>query len=290
MTLPGLACTPSAGHDGTVALTASTVGPAPTSTSSGPFDGGPGTGAGPEPMAAAEGTSPRPDWLGRRTLPTTPDGRVVVPQTTPEELLDRRLVTVDTLDPPSGEEFVASVGPVEPDVLARSTWIDGCPVEPGDLRYLTIAFWGFDQRPHTGEMIVHRSVATDIVAVFQQLYERRFPIEEMRVVSPDDLIAPPTGDGNNTTSFVCRPVTGGRSFSEHASGLAVDINPFHNPYHRDDLILPELAVDYLDRSPDRPGLIRDGDATVAAFAAIGWSWGGDWQSLRDYQHFSLNGR
>jgi hypothetical protein len=139
-------------------------------------------------------------------------------------------------------------------------------------------------------MIVHETVATDIVTVFERLYEARFPIEEMRVVTPEELAAPPTGDDNNTTAFVCRPVTGGTTFSEHASGLVIDVNPFHNPYQRADLILPELAADYLDRSAGRPGLIRDGDAVVDAFTDIGWTWGGRWRSLKDYQHFSLNGR
>ena len=280
-------CTPGGAERGpsgageAVALTASTL--AGTGKPGSP----PGDGV---RVALADGVSPRPEWLGLRTLPTTPDGRAEGPQQTPAELRDRRLVTLDRLEPPAGDEFAATIDAVGPEVLTRSTWVVGCPVEPEDLAYVTMTFWGFDQRPHTGEMIVHGTVAEDVVSVFGQLYRARFPIEEMRVVSPEDLAAPPTGDGNNTTSFVCRPVTGGRAFSQHASGLAIDVNPFHNPYRRDDLILPELAADYLDRSTERPGMIREGDVVVAAFAAIGWSWGGNWRSLKDYQHFSLNGR
>lgn len=239
------------------------------------------------PEGAAPG--PRPEWLGRRTLPTRPDG-IVVAQTTPEELRERRLVTVDRLAPPPGDRFEGSLGAVGDEVLARSTWVEGCPVEPEDLAYLTISFWGFDGGVHTGEMIVHREVATEIVDVFAKLFAARFPLEEMRIVSPADLDAAPTGDGNNTTAFVCRPVTGGTTFSEHAYGLAIDINPFHNPYRRDDLVLPELAGHYLDRSLGQPGMITDGDVVVEAFAAIGWSWGGNWRSLEDYQHFSRSGR
>ncbi|MDT7785118.1 MAG: hypothetical protein QOF58_3537 [Pseudonocardiales bacterium] len=59
-----------------------------------------------------------------------------------------------------------------------------------------------------------------------------------------------------------------------------------NPYVRDDLVLPELAGSYLDRSRRRPGMVYDGDLAVREFARIGWSWGGDWTSLKDYQHFS----
>jgi len=230
-----------------------------------------------------------PDWLGRRTLPTTPDG-AVVPQTTPEELRPRRIATTDRLPPPTDGRFQGAVVPVEPTVLARSTWQEGCPVEPEDLSHLTLSFWGFDGLPHSGEMIVHREVADDIVAVFAQLFAAGFPIEEMRITTRADLDAEPTGDGNNTSAFVCRPVTGGTSFSEHAYGLAIDINPFHNPYQRNDLVLPELAGHYLDRDLGQPGMITAGDVAVEAFAAIGWAWGGNWNSLKDYQHFSRSGR
>ncbi len=215
---------------------------------------------------------------------------VVTPQTTPEELRDRRLPTIDTLPAPIDERFAHTIEPIPADVLTRSTWVEGCPVPVADLAYITMTFWGFDDRSHTGEMIVAASQAENVVGVFEKLHGARFPIEEMRVVSVADLDAEPTGDGNNTTGFVCRPVTGGSRFSEHAYGLAIDINPFHNPYQRGALILPELAVDYLDRSANLAGAVQPGDVVVEAFAAIGWGWGGDWQSLKDYQHFALNNR
>lgn len=232
----------------------------------------------------------RPPWLGTRTLPTN-DAGVVVPQTTPPELEDRQLPTVDTLAPPPQDAaFQWTAEPLDDTVLQRSTWKEGCPVEPEELTYLTMSFWGFDGLAHTGEMIVNRAVAEDLVAVFATLFDNRYPIEEMRLVTDEDLMAPPTGDGNNTASFVCRPVTGGTNFSQHAYGLAIDINPFLNPYQRGQLVLPELATSYLDRSSTKPGVITDGDVVVTAFEAIGWFWGGRWTSLKDYQHFSSNNR
>ena len=233
----------------------------------------------------------RPDWLGTRPLPTTSDG-VVVPQTTPEELVNRQFITVDTLAPPAaGADYESSIAPLEGDALARSTWNEDCPVTVDELRYLTMSFWGFDDRPHTGEMIVNASVAEDVVEVFGKLFEARFPIEEMRIATQDDLDAPPTGDGNMTTSFVCREVVGdSNEFSQHAFGLAVDIDPFQNPYIKGDVILPELATSYTDRTDIKPGMHIEGGPVVAAFEEIGWVWGGRWRTLKDYQHFSLNGR
>ncbi|MGH1506491.1 MAG: M15 family metallopeptidase [Acidimicrobiales bacterium] len=231
----------------------------------------------------------RPDWLGQRVL-TTDETGFAPAQDTPPELVDRQLPTIDTLPAPIDGRFHATVEALAGEPLERSTWEEGCPVEPADLRYLTMSFWGFDGAVHTGEMIVHADAARGIVDVFEALFEARFPIEEMRVVTPADLDAPPTGDGNNTSAFVCRAVTGGTSFSQHAYGLAVDVNPFLNPYLRGDLVLPELSTAYLDRERGLPGMIEPGSVAVEAFAAMGWSWGGDWESLKDWQHFSHNGR
>ena len=234
-------------------------------------------------------TTPRPDWLGTRVLPEGPDGfGAVLP--TPPELADRRFATIDLLPPPETDEFTVSVGAVAGDVVTRSTWSDACPVPLGDLRYLTMPFWGFDQELHTGELLIHADAVEAVTAGFRQLFERRFPIEEMRITRADELDAPPTGDGNNTTAFVCRPSRGSTSWSQHAYGLAVDVNPFHNPYVKDDLVLPELASAYVDRNRVRPGMILPGDPVVRAFSGIGWTWGGTWSRPLDLMHFSANGR
>ncbi len=213
------------------------------------------------------------------------------PQSTPPELVDRNFVTVDLLPPPSGRDFEATIEPLAGEPLERSTWDPSCPVTIDGLRYVTMSFWGFDGRPHTGEMIVNRAVADDLVSVFKTLYDARFHIEQMRISTPADLDAAPTGDGNNTTSFVCREAVGRPgTLSEHAYGLAVDVNPFHNPYVRGDLVLPELARAYTDRSSPTRGMIVEGDVVTKAFDQIGWGWGGRWTRLKDYQHFSRNGR
>ena len=232
-------------------------------------------------------TTPRPEWLGTRVLPTGPDGFGEV-QPTPPELADRRFATVDLLPRPTSDAFEPAVGPVPSEVVARSTWSDACPVALPDLRYVTVPFWGFDQELHTGELLLHADAVDAVVAGFARLFERRFPIEEMRIVRVDELDAPPTGDGNNTTAFVCRPTRGSSAWSEHAYGRAVDINPFHNPYVKGSLVLPELASVYADRSVLRPGMLAPED--VAGFRGAGWGWGSEWSSLKDHMHLSAGGR
>lgn len=242
------------------------------------------------PAARAADRDARPDWLGTRELPLRPDGLGEV-QPTPPELADRRLApSAAPLDPPPDGRFHAEVTPVPPDVAARSTFHDGCPVDLDELAYLQVAFWGFDGRAHTGEVIANQSAAQDLVGVFEVLFDARFPIEELRITEAAELDAHPTGDGNTSGAFVCRSAVESGRWSDHAYGLAIDLNPFHNPYLRDDVVIPELASAYLDRDDVRPGMIVADDEVVEAFAAIGWSWGGDWSSAKDWMHFSASGR
>ena len=267
------ASSPDASDPGAATSSTSTSAPAPTTTTS----------------AQPTQGSPPPDWLSTRVLPVDADGFGEI-QPTPPELVDRQLWTTDLLPPPAGDAFESAIVAVPADVVARSTWQPACPVNLEQLRYVTVSFYGFDGRFHTGELLVDADAAEGLVGVFSQLHAARFPIEEMRITRTDELDAPPTGDGNNTGAFVCRPVTGGSAWSEHTYGRAIDINPFHNPYVKDDLVLPELASAYGDRGNLRPGMILPGDAVTQAFAGIGWEWGGAWNSLKDFQHFSANGR
>jgi hypothetical protein len=200
------------------------------------------------------------------------------------------LETPDVLLPPSGDEFQFTIGPIPPAVLARSSWVPECPVTVDELAYLTVSHRGFDGRFHTGEIIVNQLFAAEVVEVFRLMHEARFPIEQMRVITKEEIDAPPTGDWNDTTSFVCRPAVGSTSWSQHAYGLAIDVNPFHNPYLKGDLVLPELASAYTDREDARPGMIIEGDVVTNAFAEMGWGWGGNWNTLKDWMHFSSTGR
>ncbi|HTW15991.1 MAG TPA: M15 family metallopeptidase [Nocardioides sp.] len=241
----------------------------------------------PEP-SPAPGTVP-PAWLGTRPLPVTASGYGEV-RPTPRELRRRRFTLPDRLPALPGTGFAAEVERAPDDVIARSTWEPGCPVDRDELAWVRVTFHGFDGARHTGELLVASAASQALVGVFRELWRADFPLEEMRISTRADLDAPPTGDGNNTEAFVCRPVTGGTSYSEHAYGLALDLNSFQNPYEKGEVVLPELASSYLDRDRVRPGMITPDGPVVRAFARIGWGWGGAWSSLKDYQHFSHNSR
>jgi hypothetical protein len=279
------AAAPPAGSSTTPPTPTPTMAATPGTTTAAPTTARPST----APPPTAPTAQSAPAWtVGAHPLPLRPDGfGQVLP--TPPVLVNRRLPTADLLTPPPGTGFVSSVRPVPADVLARSTWQPACPVTVTQLRYVTVSFWGFDGGHHTGELLLNASVADAVAGVFATLHAARYPIEEMRVTAAAELDLHPTGDGNNTGAFVCRPARGQSRWSAHAYGLAVDVNPFCNPYTRGDLVLPELASAYTDRAAVRPGMIRAGDVVVRAFAAIGWTWGGTWSSPRDLMHFSSTG-
>lgn len=181
--------------------------------------------------------------------------------------------------------------------MRGTTWHKGCPVSLSELRLLTLRYWGFDGQVHQGPMVVNARVASDVVKIVRRLFAARFPIKQMHLAVPyrgpqDDN---PYDKRDYTVGFNCRPVLTahgeGNSFSQHAYGLAIDINPMENPYvAADGFVKNFYARRYRNRSLQRRGMIRPGDVVVRAFAAVGWKWGGYWKSEKDYMHFSLTGR
>jgi len=172
-----------------------------------------------------------------------------------------------------------------------SSWRRGCPVAPAQLRLVTVPYLGFDGRTHRGDLVVHQRVAADVGQTFVRLRDLGFPIRSIRVIdefagSDDASMA-----ADNTSGFNCRQAVGGSGWSNHAYGIAIDINPRENPYvYGGGTVAPPEGRAYVDRSPARHGMIVSGGPVVRAFATIGWSWGGYWGSSKDYQHFSQGGR
>lgn len=191
--------------------------------------------------------------------------------------------------PTGPPEFSAKVSKVTRDQLPYS-WRPGCPVPVGDLRMVTMTHWGFDGEPHTGRLVVNKSVTDDVVTVFKRLYGWRWPIYKMVPVDAykgDDFASI---DAGNTSAFNCRPATGSSSWSKHAYGKAIDLNPRENPYvYPDGSVAHKNARQFAERPLDKPGVINPGDKVVKAFQQLGWEWGGYWSGPKDLQHFSKGG-
>jgi hypothetical protein len=171
------------------------------------------------------------------------------------------------------------------------SWHEGCPVPMSDLRLISLRYWGFDREAHHGRLVVHHDVAEKVARIFGRLYNVRFPIRRMRLVDYYGAEDRRSMRHDNTSAFNCRWRAGQPGvWSQHAFGRAIDVNPVENPYVWSGGYSPPNAGAYVDRSNRRRGMIFRGDEVWWAFRHRGWEWGGDWTDVKDYQHFSRNGR
>ena len=171
------------------------------------------------------------------------------------------------------------------------SWRPGCPVPLWNLRLIKLRYWGFDRQAHRGRLVVHRDVAEKIAGVFRRLYEVSYPIRRMRLVDYYGADDRTSTEDDNTSAFNCRWRAGQPGvWSQHAYGRAIDVNPRENPYVWSGGVSPWNGAPYVDRSNRRKGMIYHGDKVWWAFRNRGWEWGGDWSDVKDYQHFSRNGR
>lgn len=173
-------------------------------------------------------------------------------------------------------------------ILGKS-YGENCEVPYEELRYISVLYWGFDDRTHTGEMIVNRAIAEDVVEIFKELYEAKYPIEQMVLVDEYDADDNASMAANNSSAFNYRVIEGTSRISLHGYGLAVDINPLYNPYvhnvNGERLVTPVEGAAYEDRTLSCPYYIKEGDICYQAFIKRGFTWGGEWKNNKDYQHF-----
>lgn len=159
-----------------------------------------------------------------------------------------------------------------------------------DLSYVHVLYCDFEGESAEGELICNQSIAQDLVEIFQELYRAGYQIERIRLIDEYDGDDELSMTDNNTSCFNYRVVSGSSSLSRHAYGLAVDINPLYNPYityNKDHTInvAPAAGEEYADRSNAFPYKIDENDLCCRLFKEHGFTWGGDWNSCKDYQHF-----
>lgn len=195
------------------------------------------------------------------------------------------------LDVPAYDATISRLPRDVRDRMIGSSWRPGCPVPLRDLRLIRLRFWGFDDRAHRGRLVVHRAWAPEVARAFGDIYAARFPIRKMLLVDRYGADDTRSMIADNTSAFNCRYRSGiCCTWSQHAYGRAIDINPVENPYIGPWGVSPPNGAGYVDRSPLRPGMIGPNGPVVQAFERIGWGWGGTWRSTKDYQHVSANGR
>lgn len=175
------------------------------------------------------------------------------------------------------------------DRMYRKSFKENCTISRTELRYIKVLHYNLDKQICLGEMVCNKALAYDLIDIFKVLYDAKYPIEKMLLVddynADDDL----SGADNNSSAFNFRFIAGTTKLSNHSTGRAVDINPQYNPYVKwlngKLYITPDNGVNYVDRMADFPYKIGGEDLCLKEFIKHGFTWGGDWTSLKDYMHF-----
>lgn len=200
-----------------------------------------------------------------------------------EEVLDKEVEGAEPVP-----TFVISV--IDEDyksLMEGKSYTENPHITYDDLRLLNVAYVDFEGETKQGELVVNKVIADDMLEIFRELYEAAYPIEKVSLVDYYDADDDLSMVDNNTSAFNYRVIAGTDKLSNHAYGLAIDINPLVNPYVTRSGIFPPEGEAYADRENVRQGMIYRNDVCYKAFTSRGFIWGGDWSKSKDYQHFDI---
>lgn len=206
---------------------------------------------------------------------------------TPGETVDSSVVAEIGID---SFFFGSEICPSVFERMKGKSFKEECPLPLESLRYLRVLHKDIEGRTFVGEMVVSDVIEDDVLYILKELYKASYPIEKMLLVDDFDAVDELSMRANNSSSFNFRFISGTTKISLHGQGLAVDINPLYNPYFKlgpdgPCAIEPSNAGPYTDRSVSYPYKIEDGDLCCRLFKSRGFDWGGDWITVKDYQHF-----
>ncbi len=187
--------------------------------------------------------------------------------------------------------FEGDINQILPRIQGIS-YVENPNIDLSDLAYLRMLYYGSDGNTYVGEMIVNQKIKDLVLSVFQQLYENRYPIERMVLIDNYNGEDEASMEANNTSAFNYRTIAGSSKLSNHSYGMAIDLNPKYNPYVKtasDGSVIcqPESGRDYIDRTKEFDYKIDENDLAYRLFTEAGFSWGGNWNSVKDYQHFEM---
>lgn len=202
------------------------------------------------------------------------------------------IIGQDVVKKPTAKETFAQsfeYHPIDTEIEKRIkgvSWKQNPTVKLDDLCYVKVTYWGFDEKPHIGELIVAKKLGPEIIEIFEELYKVKYPIEKIKLIDEYGAEDSKSMEDNNTSAFCYREVDGKPGkLSKHSYGVAIDINPVQNPYVYKNKVAPLAGKKYVNRSKISKGMIVKNDACYKAFTSRGWTWGGNWKYEKDYQHF-----
>lgn len=177
------------------------------------------------------------------------------------------------------------------EMIKNKNYYNGCPIKIEDLRIVNVKYYDFEKQIKHGDLIVHKDVSNDVIKIFDELFAIKYPIKQIIPIHNFNSSDFASIEADNTSAFNCRYATGESSWSKHAYGKAIDINPIENPYvFRSGNTSHKNSVFFLKRVHDKnrkndQAVLVNGDEAIKIFAKYGWGWGGRWSGAKDYQHF-----
>lgn len=171
---------------------------------------------------------------------------------------------------------------------------NGAKISMSSLRAVRVKYINFKGKTKTGTLIVNKKIAKKTAQIFYELYKIKYPIQRIEVIDKYGADDTKSMLANNTSAFNYRLIAGSDKLSNHGKGLAIDINPRINPCVKNGKAEPQNGNVYKNRNVKtckgkyKKYMIRKNDKVYKIFKKYGFSWGGDWKSLKDYQHFEYN--
>ena len=178
-----------------------------------------------------------------------------------------------------------------------------------DLTYIKMLHYNYDGDVVVGEMIVNKVIIDEVREVFSNLFLLKYQINSIRLIDDfwdKDGVTTDRNSvaSNNSSSFCYRKIPNRNTLSNHAYGLAIDINPLDNPYTPrnsdgtfDDSLLTDyeksLLIDREEKAKENKHIITLNDSICKVFDSVGYECGGIWPLQRDewscdWQHFEPN--
>lgn len=201
---------------------------------------------------------------------------------------------IEALAKAESESF--TISPITDEIFARikgKSFGSDCTIPRSSLRYLQVLHYDGRDSVRIGELICNKAIAPKLIDIFRKLYHARYPIEKMRLIDDYNADDEASMADNNTSCFNFRKVEGSKNLSNHARGMAIDLNPLYNPFVRKRAngtlhVSPENGRPYANRTTQSPyPLINTSDLAYRLFTKAGFRWGGNWRSYKDYQHFDV---
>lgn len=173
-------------------------------------------------------------------------------------------------------------------IMQGKSYKGGAPSR-NQLRYIRCLHKDASGNTIVGELVSNAQIANKLLTILKKLYQANYPIQRMRLVDYYGGNDTASMNANNTSCFNFRFISGTQKISKHGQGIAIDINPLYNPCvsKNGTKIEPESGRPYANRANGSPYQIKQGDACYQAFTNAGFKWGGDWRSIKDYQHFEI---